>query len=31
MKKKSEKSKDLEALKNDFERANNIFVTTTKR
>ncbi len=27
MKKKSEKSKDLEALKNDFERANNIFVT----
>ena len=27
MKKKSEKSKDLEALKNDCERANNIFVT----
>jgi large subunit ribosomal protein L10 len=27
MKKKSEKEKDLEALKKDFERANNIFVT----
>ena len=27
MKKKSEKSKDLEALKKDFEIANNIFVT----
>jgi large subunit ribosomal protein L10 len=27
MKKKSEKAKDLEALKKDFERANNIFVT----
>ncbi len=27
MKKKSDKEKDLEALKKDFERANNIFVT----
>jgi large subunit ribosomal protein L10 len=27
MKKKSEKEKDLEALKKDFERANNIFLT----
>jgi large subunit ribosomal protein L10 len=27
MKKKSDKAKDLEALKKDFERANNIFVT----
>lgn len=27
MKKKSDKSKDLEALKQDFEKANNIFVT----
>ena len=27
MKKKSDKAKDLEALKKDFEAANNIFVT----
>src|ERR1035438_6283977 len=27
MKKKSDKEKDLEALKKDFERANNIFLT----
>jgi len=31
MKKKADKAKDLEALKRDFERANNIFVTSYEK
>ena len=31
MKKKSDKEKDLEALKNDFEKAQNIFVTSFEK
>ncbi len=31
MKKKSDKEKDLEALKKDFEKAQNIFVTSFEK